>query len=135
MPLGKNPLQLGEPSTHETTLPSRIGVVERDLEESSVIEPGLHNTRFMTRQFTLGRRDEQDLQARVGGWSLDRLVETRSRGPLNEAIGRVPPIQPEGRQQWLSSQQDESPVDEEIADKKPGQNLSQITLNLTHKHI
>ena len=115
---GKNPLQLGEPSTHETTLPSRIGVVERDLEESSVIEPGLHNTRFMTRQFTLGRRDEQDLQARVGGWSLDRLVETRSRGPLNEAIGRVPPIQPEGRQQWLSSQQDESPVDEEIADKK-----------------
>ena len=129
MPLGKNPLQLGEPSTHETTLPSRIGVVERDLEESSVIEPGLHNTRFMTRQFTLGRRDEQDLQARVGGWSLDRLVETRSRGPLNEAIGRVPPIQPEGRQQWLSSQQDESPVDEEIADKKPGQNLSQLTLN------
>ncbi|MCH2330825.1 MAG: hypothetical protein MK312_04745, partial [Roseibacillus sp.] len=103
--------------------------MERDLEESSVIEPGLHNTRFMTRQFTLGRRDEQDLQARVGGWSLDRLVETRSRGPLNEAIGRVPPIQPEGRQQWLSSQQDESPVDEEIADKKPGQNLSQLTLN------
>ena len=96
MPLGKNPLQLGEPSTHETTLPSRIGVVERDLEESSVIEPGLHNTRFMTRQFTLGRRDEQDLQARVGGWSLDRLVETRSRGPLNEAIGRVPQFSPKG---------------------------------------
>jgi len=129
VPLGENSFQLREPSTDKSTLSSRISVVESDLKKPAINEASFKLGRFMTRQGPLGRGYQQNLQARVGRRCFNGLVEAGAQSPFNEAIGRVPPLQPERRKQRLSGVQEDNPVNEDSADKEPTHSHPQTTTN------
>ena len=129
VPLGENSFQLREPSTNKSTLSSRISVVKSDLKKPAINEASLKRGRFMTRQGSLGRGYQQNLQTRVGRRCFNSLVEAGAQSPFNEAIGRVPPLQPERRKQRLSGLQKANPMNENSADKKPTHSHPQLTAN------
>ena len=113
------PLQLCELSTDKRACSTGIGVVEGNLEKFSVHESCLQRGGIMPGKGSLGRGHQQDFHPGPLSRSLHRLVQFRSRGPVHQPSGRIPPAQPEGRLQGICRAQNGYPVQcQKAADQK-----------------